>query len=68
MSRSFHLRVFGCQMNFYDGELIRAAFIKRGWVESEDAEKAQLHMFHTCSVRENAEERVHGLLGELRRL
>ena len=55
MSRSFHLRVFGCQMNFYDGELIRAAFIKRGWVESEDAEKAQLHMFHTCSVRENAE-------------
>jgi len=68
MSRSFHLRVFGCQMNFYDGELIRASFIKRGWVESPDADQAQLHMFHTCSVRENAEERVHGLLGELRRL
>ncbi|MBC8370640.1 MAG: tRNA (N6-isopentenyl adenosine(37)-C2)-methylthiotransferase MiaB [Planctomycetes bacterium] len=68
MSRSFNLRVFGCQMNFYDGELIRAAFIKRGWHETDDIGSAQVHMFHTCSVRENAEERVHGLLGELRRL
>jgi tRNA-2-methylthio-N6-dimethylallyladenosine synthase len=68
MTRSFNLRVFGCQMNFYDGELIRASFLKRGWVETEDINQAQVHMFHTCSVRENAEERVHGLLGELRRL
>jgi tRNA-2-methylthio-N6-dimethylallyladenosine synthase len=68
MSRSFNLRVFGCQMNFYDGELIRAAFLKRGWVETDNIGDAQVHMFHTCSVRENAEERVHGLLGELRRL
>ena len=68
MSRSFNLRVFGCQMNFYDGELIRASFLKRGWSESESADKAQLYMFHTCSVSEHAEERVHGLLGELRRL
>ncbi|MFT7517145.1 MAG: tRNA-2-methylthio-N6-dimethylallyladenosine synthase [Myxococcota bacterium] len=68
MSQLFNLRVFGCQMNFYDGELIRAAFIKRGWTETEDINEAQVHMFHTCSVRENAEERVHGLLGELRRL
>ncbi|MDP6963197.1 MAG: tRNA (N6-isopentenyl adenosine(37)-C2)-methylthiotransferase MiaB [Planctomycetota bacterium] len=68
MTRSFNLRVFGCQMNFYDGELIRAAFLKRGWTETESIDDAQVHMFHTCSVRENAEERVHGLLGELRRL
>ncbi len=65
--RSFHLRVFGCQMNVYDGELIRAAFLRRGWSETDDPERARLHLFHTCSVRENAEERVHGLLGELRR-
>ena len=37
-TRSFRLRVFGCQMNFYDGELIRAGFLKRGWVETEDAQ------------------------------
>lgn len=65
--RSFHLRVFGCQMNFYDGELIRAAFLRRGWREAEAPERAQAVLFHTCSVREHAEERVHGLLGELRR-
>ena len=33
-TRSFHLRVFGCQMNFYDGELIRAGFLRRGYAEA----------------------------------
>ncbi|NQU47810.1 MAG: tRNA (N6-isopentenyl adenosine(37)-C2)-methylthiotransferase MiaB [Planctomycetes bacterium] len=67
-TRSFHLRVFGCQMNFYDGELIRAGLMGRGYVEADSADQADVVMFHTCSVRENAEERVHGLLGECRRL
>ncbi len=66
-ARSFHLRVYGCQMNFYDGELIRAAFLRRGWTEAEHPDAAQAVLFHTCSVRENAEERVHGLLGDLKR-
>ncbi len=66
-TRSFHLRVFGCQMNFYDGELIRAAFVRRGYREAADPDGADVVLFHTCSVREHAEERVHGLLGELRR-
>lgn len=67
-TRSFHLRVFGCQMNVYDGELMRSSFARRGWQEQADPAKASLHVFHTCSVREQAEERVHGLLGELRRV
>lgn len=67
-TRSFHLRVFGCQMNVYDGELMRSSFARRGWFEQEDPAQASLHVFHTCSVREQAEERVHGLLGELRRV
>lgn len=67
-TRSFHLRVFGCQMNSYDGELIRAAFAGRGWREAADPAAADLVLFHTCSVRAHAEERVHSLLGELRRV
>ena len=66
-TRSFNLRVFGCQMNVYDGELISASFLKRGWQASNDSTSADVVLFHTCSVREQAEERVHGLLGELRR-
>ncbi len=54
-------------MNFYDGELIRAAFLRRGWTEAEHPDAAQAVLFHTCAVRENAEERVHGLLGDLKR-
>ncbi|HBF23379.1 MAG TPA: tRNA (N6-isopentenyl adenosine(37)-C2)-methylthiotransferase MiaB [Planctomycetes bacterium] len=65
-TRRFYLRVFGCQMNFYDGELIRAAFIERGWEETPDPEQAEACLFHTCSVRHKAEEKVHSLLGELR--
>jgi tRNA-2-methylthio-N6-dimethylallyladenosine synthase len=65
--RTFHLRVYGCQMNFYDGELIRAAFLRRGWTETEHPDAAQAVLFHTCAVREHAEERVHGLLGDLKR-
>jgi len=65
-ARSFHLRVFGCQMNFYDGELMRASLFRRGYVEADSHENADVVLFHTCSVREGAEERVHGLLGELK--
>ncbi len=67
-TRSFHLRVYGCQMNFYDGELIRSAFLRRGYREAADPESADVVLFHTCSVREHAEERVHSLLGELKRV
>ncbi|MGB0952163.1 MAG: tRNA (N6-isopentenyl adenosine(37)-C2)-methylthiotransferase MiaB [Planctomycetota bacterium] len=67
-TRSFKLRVFGCQMNVYDGELMTAALKGRGWEPTEDDEQASVFLFHTCSVREQAEERVHGLLGELRRV
>ncbi|MCH2101903.1 MAG: tRNA (N6-isopentenyl adenosine(37)-C2)-methylthiotransferase MiaB [Planctomycetes bacterium] len=66
-ARSFQLRVFGCQMNFYDGELMRASLMARGYTEVASSDQADVVLFHTCSVREGAEERVHGLLGELRR-
>lgn len=66
-TRSFNLRVFGCQMNFYDGELMRASLQGRGYVETDKPDEADVVLFHTCSVREGAEERVHGLLGELKR-
>lgn len=67
-TRSFKLRVFGCQMNVYDGELMSASLEGRGWKPTENTEEASVFLFHTCSVREQAEERVHGLLGELRRV
>lgn len=65
--RAFHLRVFGCQMNVYDAGLIRSAFLRRGYSEVAEPERADAVVFHTCSVREHAEERVHSLLAELRR-
>ena len=66
-TRSFNLRVFGCQMNSYDGELIRGAFSRAGYREELNPEAADVVLFHTCSVREHAEERVHSLLGALKR-
>ncbi len=66
-TRSFNLRVFGCQMNSYDGELIRGSFAQAGYREETNPEAADVVLFHTCSVREHAEERVHSLLGALKK-
>lgn len=58
---------YGCQLNFSDGEKIKGMLAKMGYGFSEDPETADLVIFNTCAVRENAEDRVFGNLGFLKR-
>ncbi|MDO8736462.1 MAG: tRNA (N6-isopentenyl adenosine(37)-C2)-methylthiotransferase MiaB [Thermoleophilia bacterium] len=67
-SRRYHLTTFGCQMNEHDSERIRGVLEESGWLAVDDAELADLLIFNTCSVRESAENRLLGRLGEARRL
>lgn len=67
-NRTFHLTTFGCQMNEHDSERIRGVLAADGWLESPDQESADLLVFNTCSVRESAESRLLGRLGEAKRL
>lgn len=56
---------FGCQMNFHDSEKIKAALERIGFVIT-DSEDADLVLYNTCTVRENANDRVYGRLGQIK--
>lgn len=60
------VRSFGCQLNFSDGEKIKGMLIKMGYEMAECEETADVVIFNTCAVRENAEDRVFGNLGFLK--
>ncbi len=62
------LRTFGCQMNEHDSERIAGLLSADGYVPTEEAEQAQVIVFNTCAIRENADNRLYGNLGHLRPL
>ncbi len=61
-----HIETFGCQMNEYDSELVRALLKKEGFTMTPAQEGADVVLVNTCAVRENAHEKVYKLLTELR--
>ena len=61
-----HVHSFGCQQNVSDGEKIKGMLADMGYGFSNSADGADLVLFNTCAVRENAEDRVFGNLGALK--
>ena len=61
-----HVHTFGCQQNVSDGEKIKGMLAEMGYGFSETPDGADLVIFNTCAVRENAEDRVFGNLGALK--
>lgn len=59
------LEVFGCQMNKLDAELMVGALRRAGWDFTDRDEEAAAVLMVTCSIRDQAENRVHSHLGEL---
>jgi len=66
MKRLF-IETFGCQMNVADTELMLGVLGREGYVATERPEEADVLLVNTCAVREHAEQRVIGRLGELQR-
>jgi len=60
--KSFAIKVFGCQMNSYDGDRIRTSMIHMGWKEVPE-ENADVIILVTCSIREKAEQKVASEIG-----
>ena len=67
MTRRACLVTFGCQMNRLDSELVRSLLEAAGYVMTDREDDADLILYNTCAVRENAENRVWGRLGSLKR-
>lgn len=61
-----HVHTYGCQQNVSDGEKIKGILAMLGYGFTETAEEADLVIFNTCAIRENAESRVFGNVGALK--
>jgi len=64
----YYLGTFGCQMNENDSEKLAGMLAEMGYIETDRQEESDLIIFNTCCVRENAEEKVYGHLGALKKL
>lgn len=67
MERSLYIETYGCQMNVADSELMLGQLSRAGYRRVERAEQADVILVNTCAIREHAEQRVYGRLGELTR-
>ncbi|MFI5312259.1 MAG: tRNA (N6-isopentenyl adenosine(37)-C2)-methylthiotransferase MiaB, partial [Gemmatimonadales bacterium] len=62
-----YVETYGCQMNVSDSELMLGRLAEVGYVPVSRPDGADVILVNTCAIRENAEQRVIGRLGELRR-
>lgn len=67
MSRTFHITTFGCQMNEHDSEIMAGMLIEKGFSPVKERKNADIAIINTCSVRENADKRFFGTLGQLKK-
>lgn len=66
--KKYYIRTYGCQANVRDEETMRAMLEDVGYSYSDDIENVDLIIINTCAVRENAEDKVYGEIGNLKRL
>ncbi|MEX1004460.1 MAG: tRNA (N6-isopentenyl adenosine(37)-C2)-methylthiotransferase MiaB [Acidimicrobiia bacterium] len=62
----FHIRTFGCQMNEHDSERIAGQLAADGMEWTDDLASADVVYVNTCTIRENADNRLYGNLGQLK--
>ena len=66
--RRYFLRTFGCQMNEHDSERVAGLFESDGMTPADRMETADVIFINTCTIRENADNRLYGNLGQLKPL
>ena len=67
MEKTFHITTFGCQMNEHDSEIMAGMLLEKGFTPVKERKDADVAIINTCSVRENADKRFFGTLGQLKR-
>ncbi|MCF8564841.1 tRNA (N6-isopentenyl adenosine(37)-C2)-methylthiotransferase MiaB [Alicyclobacillus tolerans] len=66
--KRYYIRTYGCQMNEHDTEMMSGLLEGMGYQQAGEIESADVILFNTCAVRENAEDKVFGEIGRLRPL
>src|SRR5690349_5819009 len=63
--RTYLVRTYGCQMNVHDSERLSGLLKDAGYIAAPEGDQADVVVFNTCAVRENADNRLYGNLGHL---
>ncbi len=66
--RKLFVETYGCQMNVGDSEIVVSLLQKEGYIYTQSIDEADVILINTCSIRDNAEQRIWGRLREMRRL
>lgn len=64
--RKLYLETYGCQMNLADSEVVRGIMRDAGYGQTSDLSAADVMLVNTCAIRDNAEQRIYGRLGDFR--
>jgi tRNA-2-methylthio-N6-dimethylallyladenosine synthase len=67
VTKSVWIETYGCQMNVADSELMLGVLAREGYAVADRPDDADVMLVNTCAVRDNAEQRVVGRVGELQR-
>ncbi len=68
MKGNIYIETYGCQMNVADTELVLGILKNNGYELTKNAHEANVILLNTCSIRENAEQRIYGRLGNFKTL
>ncbi|MEM9217869.1 MAG: tRNA (N6-isopentenyl adenosine(37)-C2)-methylthiotransferase MiaB [Cyanobacteria bacterium P01_F01_bin.150] len=63
VDRRYHITTFGCQMNKADSERMAGVLEDMGFLSAETQDEADLILYNTCTIRDNAEQKVYSYLG-----
>lgn len=66
-NKTFHIKTYGCQMNEHDTEVMEGMLKVMGYTQTTDAQAADVVVLNTCAIRENAENKVFGKIGDLKK-
>ena len=67
-SQNLYIETYGCQMNVADSEVVASVLKEKGYDVTEDINEADIILVNTCSIRENAEQRVWGRLDAFKQI
>ena len=68
LGKTYFIKTYGCQMNVHDSENIKAILEQMGFKEVSSMDQADLILLNTCAIRENAHNKVFGMIGRLKHM